>query len=333
MTRNSGIRTISAPITVNYEVTHACNLLCQFCYAGAGCSLIHPPFTQVTAILDQLRIAGVFEIGLFGGEFFFYPYWRETMEYAYRKGFFMTFVSNGTLIQAEQVSMLRQCNIHQGGISIHGPESVHDAIAGIDGTYKRAINGLQLCLEAGLKMSVLTTVTRQNLGLIYKTVEELQHHGLVHEDMSYVVGRLCPYGRGEREWQKDRITLREYLAVIKEIVRIEGDFGISAVFGDAFPMCMVPKKYRYIVQGCWMATGFGHIGHTGNVKACGISQHVFGNMLQMPLQQIWQSPEMVNFRKMEWLPDKCLACTDFCGGGCIASRISSIGYGPDEFLG
>lgn len=36
---------------------------------------IHPPLKQAVSILEKLAEAEVFEVRLFGGEFFVYPYW------------------------------------------------------------------------------------------------------------------------------------------------------------------------------------------------------------------------------------------------------------------
>lgn len=294
--------------------------------------LAHPPLDRVTAILNELSKAEVFELGLFGGEFFFYPSWREVMAYAHRLGFFMSFVSNGTLIDTETTNLMKKYGIHCGAISIHGPAEVHDRLTGVEGTHSKATRGLGNCLDAGIRTSVLTTITRENFGLLHQTVDELRTLGLVSDGMSYVVGRLCPAGRGADEWRRDRLTLGEYISVLKELEKIHDDFGITAVMGDAFPLCLVPKRYRHLIEGCWMSTGFGHIGHSGTVKGCGIAQHSFGNLLQTPLKEIWQSPEMQRFRELHWLPGKCLSCSTFCGGGCVASRISPVGYAPDEFL-
>ena len=86
------LRTIKAPITVNYEVTPACNLYCAFCYKESGCTLVHPPLNQVFEILNRLCEAEVFELGLFGGEFFFYPHWRVSSTPFFKNKFFDSLV-------------------------------------------------------------------------------------------------------------------------------------------------------------------------------------------------------------------------------------------------
>jgi len=67
---------LKSPISVNFEVTPVCDLACEFCFnAEMECKkLSHPPLKRVMSILDKLAEAEVFEVRLFGGEFFVYPY-------------------------------------------------------------------------------------------------------------------------------------------------------------------------------------------------------------------------------------------------------------------
>lgn len=326
------LRTIRAPISVNFEVTTSCDLECSFCFVEAWCRRPHPPLKQAMAILDRLAEAGVFEVRLFGGEFFVYPWWKEVMEYAHAKGFFLSFISNGTHVIDEVVDVMLKCGVKGGGLSLHGPKEVHEAITKVSGSYSLVLEAIERCLDAGLEITVLTTLTQENKNSIYDIVASLATKGLVREKTTYAVGRLCPYGRGASEWDKSRLSLRDYRNLFDTLERIEADFDIPTVLGDAFPLCLVKKKQHHLIQGCWQATGFGHVGHDGTVKGCGIATKSFGNLLVDPLDQIWQSPELVQYRQLEWLPDKCRSCNIFCGGGCMASAIDSRGYAPDEFL-
>lgn len=327
------LRTIRSPFSVNYEVTTVCNLRCEFCFAESECRLTHPSLEQVRKIIDELAKAGVFEIRLFGGEFFFHPEWKAIMDYIYQTGMFMTFVSNGTLIDRETVSILQQFEIKGGAISIHGPADVHDDITNISRSYQRALKGLEACLDGGLDITVLTTITQTNKHRIPELIQDLEFRGLVRPRLSYGINRLCPFGRGKEDWKKSKINLKDYLQLFPILHSIHQQFGIETAFGDAFPYCRVAKKYHHLIQGCWQGTGFGHISASGEVRGCATAAGSYGNLLRQPLEKIWQGREMRKFRRLDWLPDKCHGCEDFCGGGCSASRPSSEMYTPDEFLG
>lgn len=325
-------KTIRSPISVNYEVTPVCNLRCEFCFAESECILKHPNLNHVKRIIDELYCAGVFEIRLFGGEFFTFPKWKEVVEYASKKGMFLSFVSNATLIDTETVKVLIANGIKGGAISIHGPDTVHDSITKIKGSYQRAVNGLRACLDGGLNITILTTITQQGKGRIMELFRDLSSKDLIRPNLAYGINRLCPYGRGKEDWDKSRMSLQDYLDLFPLLENITSTYGIESVLGDAFPLCLVPEKYHYLIQGCWQGTGFGHINSAGEVRGCAIAKGSYGNLLKTPLEKIWQGKGMKDFRKLEWLPSSCQSCKDFCGGGCSASRLGEAMYSPDEFL-
>ncbi|MDO8266064.1 MAG: radical SAM protein [Candidatus Saccharibacteria bacterium] len=326
------LRDLRSPLSVNYAVTDVCNLFCEFCLASACPLLNHPPLKKVFRILDELSRAEVFEIRLFGGEFFSYPYWEEVIRYAYEKGFFLSFVSNGTLIDDYKVKVMKECGVKGGAISIHGPKAIHDKITQHDDAYELAIAGLKACLDGGLEVCVLSTIIQDNKNSVLEMLADLNSKGLIRAGVSYATSRLNPFGRGTYDWDSKKLVLKDYFALFETLSQVEKTYGISASLGDAFPECLVPKKYRKFIQGCWQGTGFGSIGSNGEVKGCTVSDTVFGNLLETPLETIWQGPKLKEFRSLGWLPNSCQKCKTFCGGGCSASRISAKPYAVDEFL-
>lgn len=326
------LRTTRSPFSVNYEVTPVCNLRCVFCFAESQCKLEHPKLDQVLRIIDELVKAQVFEIRLFGGEFFCYPHWKEVSEYAYKKGMFLSFISNGTLITSETVSTLVNYGVKGAAISIHGPEDIHEKITQIPGSYQKALRGLKACLDGGLNITVLTTITQTGKNRIPDLLADLDHNGLIRRNSFYVISRLSPYGRGKEDWENNKIPLVSYLELFPLLEKISSDYGIETAFGDAFPECLVPEKYHYLIQGCWQGTGFGHVSADGEVRGCATASGSYGNLLETPLEKIWQGKKLHEFRKLDWLPTGCKKCKDFCGGGCSASRPGDSMYSPDEFI-
>jgi radical SAM protein with 4Fe4S-binding SPASM domain len=287
---------------------------------------------MVKKVVDALARAEVFEVRFFGGEFFTYPQWPAVVEYAFKQGMFMSFVSNGTLLTPKAADTLLKFGITTGTISIHGPENIHDLITRKPGSFQRAVRGLRACLDAGLKITVLTTLTRRNKDRLSEMMISLSEQVLITESFSYGVSRLCPFGRGREDWENTKLSLQDYLIIFPVLEQIASQYGIATAFGDAFPLCLLDAKYHYLVQGCWQGTGFGHISWNGEVRGCATADGTYGNLLKVPLEQIWQGQAMTEFRQLKWLPVGCQTCSDFCGGGCSASRPSDKMYAPDEFL-
>jgi len=322
---------LKSPISVNFEVSPVCDLACEFCF-NSGTEykkLKHPSLNHAKSILDKLAEAEVFEVRLFGGEFFVYPYWREVLKYADALDFFLSFVSNGTHINKEVVKELLSHRVIGGAISLHGTKDIHESITKVDGSFESTINGIRICIENGIGISILYTLTRTNYQVIFEVCQWLGENGLKIDEIN--VGRLTPYGRAKSDWEQVKLSLGDYLSVFPQLERIRNELGILASFGDAFPLCLLPAKYHDYVIGCWQGTGFGHIDHMGNVRSCSIAKGSYGNILETPLTKIWVE-HLVHFRSLKWLPIKCQKCDNFCGGGCSASRYDGGMYAPDEFI-
>ncbi|MCK4520739.1 radical SAM protein [Candidatus Parcubacteria bacterium] len=322
---------LKSPLSVNFEVTPVCDLNCEFCFnAEVECKRMeHPSLNQVKSILDALAKAEVFEVRLFGGEFFIYPYWKEVLEYADSLGFFLSFVSNGTHINKDVVKKMLLHRIVCGAISLHGKKSIHEKITGVDGSFEATLKGIKSCIDCGLGISILYTLTKDNHRFIFETCEWLKMNGINIDEIN--VGRLTPYGRAKSDWDKAKLSLKDYLIVFSQIEKVRKELDILANFGDAFPLCLLPQKYHDFVVGCWQGTGFGHIDYMGNVRSCSIAKGSYGNILETPLIEIWTN-RLAHFRSLKWLPAKCRECDNFCGGGCSASRYNGGMYAPDEFI-
>ena len=322
---------LKSPISVNFEVSPVCDLGCEFCFnAEMECKkLDHPPLPQAMLILDKLAEAEVFEVRMFGGEFFVYPHWRELLEYADQLDFFLSFVSNGTHINDDIVKKLVQHRVIGGAISLHGTENIHDRITKTTGSFKAAVKGIRSCIGNGIGISILYTLTQSNRLAVFETCHWLKENGIEIDEIN--VGRLTPYGRAKSDWERVKLSLRNYLDVFPQLEKVRNELGILASFGDAFPLCLLPAKYQDYVIGCWQGTGFAHIDHMGNVRSCSIARGKYGNVLETPLTEIWVD-RLAHFRSLEWLPVKCRECDNFCGGGCSASRYDGGIYARDEFL-
>jgi len=323
--------TLKSPLSVNFEVTPVCDLSCKFCFnAEMGCSSAeHPSLDQVVAILKELARAEVFEVRLFGGEFFTYPDWARVIEIADSMDFFLSFVSNGTHIDEKVVRKMREHRIKNGAISLHGPKSVCENITQVPGSFEATIHGIRSCLEGGLNISILYTLTKENLPFMFETCKWLKTNSIDIDEIN--AGRLMPYGKARSDWEKNKLLFDDYLNAFSQMERIREELGILANLGDAFPLCLLPKKYHGFVVGCWQGTGFGHIDYMGNVRSCSIAKGSYGNILETPLTEIW-TKKLAHFRSLKWLPEKCRKCDNFCGGGCSASQYGGGMYAADEFI-
>lgn len=321
---------LKAPISVNFETTQVCNLRCSFCFSNSA-TYHHknPPLERVKRVIDALAEAEVFEIRWFGGEFTTFKGWEEALAYAFEKGFFMAFVSNGTRMTREAAKCLMRYGVTGGAMSIHGLETMHDQIVGVPGAFHKTIEGIRNCREENIGITVLFTPTQMNFHSLYGLAQWLKENDIPVTEID--IGRLCPSGEAIEGWDERRLTLDDYKYLFRVMREIYRDFGIHAYMGDAFPLCILPYDDWELVTGCWQGTGFGQISYTGEMKSCSILGGSYGNIFETPLTEIWIE-RLEAIRSLAYLPRQCRLCPHFCGGGCSATQFGATHYAPDEFI-
>ncbi|MFH1379699.1 MAG: radical SAM protein [bacterium] len=160
----------TAPLELNIHITDKCNLKCTYCYSNFyKRHNADIPKEQICRIVDAFADMGVIEVSLIGGEPFLHPEFDEIVDYIRAKDLFCSTVTNGYYLKrsietAKKFDMI--C------ISIDGPENLNDITRG-PGSYRRAIEGLQLLRDNNINRSIRTTLQKHNL----ESVEDMMKLG------------------------------------------------------------------------------------------------------------------------------------------------------------
>jgi MoaA/NifB/PqqE/SkfB family radical SAM enzyme len=146
-----------APLMVNIEPTHRCNLDCTYC------DKVDPrsPQMEIGAALrmiDELADMGTLSVCFDGGEPLVHPGIERFVHRAKSHGMRVSLSTNGLLIARKQA--IFDC-VDLVKISIDGPESVHDAGRGT-GAYAKAMEGARLAVAAGCSVALRMTLAEHN---------------------------------------------------------------------------------------------------------------------------------------------------------------------------
>lgn len=160
-------RALSAPLSVLWDITYACNLKCSHCLTGSGKKLPDElNFYEACGILDQLARAKVFSITFCGGEPLTRPYLFSLIQKATDAGIEVNLDTNGLLIDAATAERLQIAGVKGVQVSIDGREETHDRFRGKQGSFKAAVEAVRILRSAGVFVSissVLTAATYQDL--------------------------------------------------------------------------------------------------------------------------------------------------------------------------
>ena len=152
------------PIIV-WNITYACNLKCIHCYIRAGLAKNNELNTEEALdLIDQIKEIRSPLLILSGGEPLVRKDFNKIFEYASSKDINLVLSTNGVLINKKIAKWLSKLGFKYIGISIDSPNPEwHDKFRGVEGSFKKALEGVKYCVEAGLPTGIRFTVTRYNV--------------------------------------------------------------------------------------------------------------------------------------------------------------------------
>lgn len=309
---------VPVPTSVTMEATLACNLHCTMCFQndyrdrGIAKELGTDGLLQVVRKLPpEIRFAY-----FLGGEVFLRKGFSRLLEAVDAQGIETFITTNGTRIGSEDWAVLKRVRHLTGlGFSLDGIGAVHDAIRGED-TYETIIKNVRLAL-AIQRIYISFVMMESNIQQIPEFVQAItglgiKEIGLVHEmyclpgDMEATHRRLGWNGQDdimmtvkERDWKPD--SVRQLFETLALIPSLERRHGFVAAFEPPLPAETLPALYDGTIRSttrlfCRELTNL-YLDPSGNVVHCGFLRKKFGSVLEQPVEAIWNSQPMREFRK------------------------------------
>ena len=314
------------PRNAVWELTLACNLRCQHCGSSAG----KPRPDELTldeclTVADQLGDLGAELVTLSGGEPTLKPGWEKIARRLSDRGILTNMVTNGFYRGRTNVTDIASMALDAGmcnvGISIDGPEDIHEKIRG-RGTYAATLESIGHFSDAGMRVGVLTTVNRLN----FPHLERIRRTAM---DAGATLWRLqIAKPMGEMKMHDDWvITPAQFLELVPRLARLKRAGGIHLAVGDSIGYY---GPHDNVLRGrgwrgraeCWQGcqAGMHAIGieADGGIKGClslqakwdGRDPFVEGNVRTTPLSELWYRPGLFSYNRD--FDDASL--TGFCGG-------------------
>ena len=342
------------PVVV-WNITRRCNLKCVHCYAHAKNIPFENELTTAEgkALLDDLADFGVPVILFSGGE----PLMREDLPelaaYAVEKKMRAVISTNGTLIPPNTAKTLKSIGLSYVGISLDGLEAVNDRFRAVKGAFQMAMEGIENCQAAGIKVGLRFTINRFNrdeIPKIFDLIEELD------------IPRACFYhlvysGRGSN-LIKDDLSLEESRRVVdlimdrtralceagkpKEILTVDnhadGPYVYLRLLKEDPQRAAAVYELLKMNEGNNSGRGIGCVSWDGQVYADQFwRHHSFGNIRERPFSEIWtdtSEPLMQQLKeKKKYVTGRCATCRwlDVCGGNFRVRAEAATGdlWAPD----
>jgi len=266
---------------VEFAITYRCQAKCRHCLRLSLIDRKRKELVpaEIREVVRQLLDLGALNINLTGGE----PLLREDLPEVVRLAFpercFLTLATNGLALTLPLARELRRAGIRMLSLSLDAPGAEeHDRIRGRLGTYRGAMEALEIAGRAGLRVSVCTIVTR-----------ELLRSGGVERILADIRGKAqqltlnMPYRVGGWADEEESLNAAE-LARFRALTRLPG--------------VRWEGSSNYFEEGCPAGGEKIYLTPYGDVMPCACIHASYGNVRERPLREIYaEMRETPIFRK------------------------------------
>jgi heme d1 biosynthesis radical SAM protein NirJ len=348
------VRKPPGPVVI-WNLIRRCNLKCKHCYSiSADCDFPGElARDEVFAVMDDLKAFGVPVLILSGGEPLLRPDIFEISDRAKAMRFYVGLSSNGTLIDAALADRIAKTGYDYVGISLDGIGPTHDRFRCQQGAYDKALLGLRLLRDRGVKVGVRFTMTEDNAGELPALLDLVERENFAKFYLSHLVyaGRGNKNRGDDASWQATRSAMDMVIARACDWVRAGRDMEVVTGNNDADAVYLLhwaarnaPTHTAHLREllvrwgGNSSGVNVANIDNLGNVHPDTMWWHYsLGNVKERPFSEIWNDcsdPVMAGLkRKPRTIGGRCGACAHFdvCGGNTRvrALRIAGDAWAED----
>ena len=298
-----------------WECTLNCNFFCKHCgsNAGRGKSSLDLSTSEIKKALSE--IAEDFDVkkiilAVTGGEPLLRTDIFEVMKHASSLGFPWGMVTNGFLVTQKIVENMKNAGMKTVVVSIDGIGENHDDFRSMNGAYEKAINAVNLLVEADFldNLQITTTIHPGNINFLEDMYEKFSSSG-IH---SWRLVSADPIGRAElnENLSLSGEQLRKMLLFIKEKrkkAKIGVFFGCTGFLGDEFELDVRSNPF-YCNTGINVAS----ILHDGRIFVCPnvprVEELMQGNVKRDRFSEVWENGFKFFRNKKRTSCEECSSC-------------------------
>lgn len=323
---------LSAPKSVIWDLTYACNFWCKHCLNSSGKAEADELDTrQAIQLIDSLHESGIFYLSLTGGEPFLRPDFLTLLRRISDVAMHVDIATNGFSIPEEILNGMRELRVFDVQVSIDGIGEYHDRFRGRIGAFSAACKTIERLLDSEISVSISTTVTAENISSLDAIIDFAFSSGC----KSFKAIPFLPAGRGKRNKAKLQLLPAQHRLLSETLLRKRKELwgkmsvGIDTTMHYLLEPVDTPRAGGQPFSsrmGCSAGNSTLHIGADGTAYPCPfLHDFPLGNLTQVPLLQIWHESALLDFfrglqrKHIEGPCAECSLASIVCNGGCRAA--------------
>jgi MoaA/NifB/PqqE/SkfB family radical SAM enzyme len=251
------------------------------------------------------NVALPFRISICGGETLSYPYLAELIRYTKSQGFNVSITTNAFLLDKKMAERLYIAGLREYVISLDSyDEKTHDEIRGINGSYKKVIEAIDILSNFKEKISInlLCVIMSKNIESIIPLAEWANTNPKINSINFNAITEPLNSGAGE-DWYKDSgysylwPDYKKAEKIIDELIKMKKN---GYKIGNPISQLELFKRYfkqpkLFVKDSCHMSKSIS-VNSEGYIFMC----HYFGaigNIKNENFSKIWQNDDSNNIRK------------------------------------
>ena len=305
------------PFMVQFELTKICPLKCLHCFNNAGIAKTNELSTdEVLVVLQKIKQMGVKRMQLTGGEPLARRDFSQIIKYASKSMMAIVVTSSGYIMTDALADEISNCKNVVVQISVDGTEKTHNRIRGLEDSYEKAINTVELLLSKSVPVSISCTINNTNVDDIEYVTAKARDLGA----FQITYGITLPKGRAKNnditEINKEQIE--ELLLKLRK-----------KYISEKFFINVGEGVYNGKVLTCGRGESMICIRENGDVSPCLQYNYVYGNLLRQVPDEIFHHTRVNKF--LNFTPPnvlKCNSCEEFHNCGCCVA----LAYDVPEYM-
>lgn len=298
------------PYAVMFELTYKCNLNCRHCYVVRDTDGTELSTEEVKNIIDQLAEMSTFFLAFTGGEIFTREDLFEIARYAKRKGFLITFMTNGTLTTPEKIEEIKKLKPVKFEFSLYGATpKTHDLVTQVKGSFERTVEAIRGLTEQGIEVTVKTLLMNLNIQE-YKEMEALIETLGARPRLN---PGLAPGRNGSSEPLQYDLSFEEMVAYLPE----ENDDAMLSYLSEK------RSSERFICKagkaGCCISPD-------GTVYPCIMMPMAVGNLREKSFKEIWHTEPGYELKRLRNVTSADLPTCSKCDLAQYCIRCPGVVY-------
>ncbi len=335
--RDMRYRNLCGPLSVQLEITEACNLSCIHCYNywrdKSNYNTKYLDERKINYIVDALIAAKVFSVTLTGGEpLLFWRILPKVIQKITQAGINVGLNSNLCLLTDEVAIALKESGLNNITVSfLCSKKEVHDFITNTHDSWGKTISGIKKAREYGFRISSNTVLTKLNLPYLRETAKLMKELGI----STFCATKASP-ALNSRNFEDIILSKEELRQSLNELIQIKDELNIKVDILECYPLCLIGdiKKYSFFARRrCTAGITTCTISPSGDVRPCSHADMNYGNLFETSFKNIWDA--MSEWRDCRYIPLECQKCKFLkqCGGGCrMEAKYYGDIRGKDPFM-